>query len=311
MLRPIVLKAVFYNNDRLKERKKKMLFYDRENTMTKVEQEEGAKALEFLYQSVPGRILLWVVVIRPWFSKLCSLYQKSSLSKHKIRKFAKKHQISDAGHLGQYDSFNDFFIRKREVTFNSKNKNELLSPADSKLSVYHVSENLILRIKGSKYKIDDLLHDRKLANEYRGGLCLVFRLATNDYHRYHFIDDGKIIETNKIDGVLHTVRSISEEYDVFVHNSREITVMNTVNFGKVTQIDVGALMIGKIKNRDVKEFQRGDEKGYFEFGGSTIVMLFKKDTKIQIDSDIIRAGNMKMETKVRLGEKIGEKKRRG
>ena len=282
-----------------------MLFYDRENATTKVEQEEGAKSLEFLYKSVPGRILLWTIVIRPWFSNLCALYQKSYLSKYKIRKFARKYQIRDAGHLGQYDSFNDFFIRKRNVNFDSKNKNELLSPADSKLSVYKISENLILKIKGSKYKIADLLHDSKLANEYKGGLCLVFRLATDDYHRYHFIDDGKIVETKKIDGVLHTVRSISEEYDVFVHNSREIVVMDTENFGKVTQIDVGALMIGKIKNRDVKKFKRGDEKGYFEFGGSTIVMLFKKDMNIQIDSDIIRAGNMKMETKVKLGEKIG------
>lgn len=284
-----------------------MLYYDRKNTQTKVEKEEGKKSLEILYKTVFGRIILQVVVIRPWFSNLYAIYQKSYLSKHKIRPFVVKHNIKDAGHLGGYDSFNDFFIRKKDVCFKNKEPNVLVSPADSKLSVFDISGNLILKIKGSKYRIDDLLHDSKLANEYRGGKCLVFRLAVDDYHRYHFIDNGKVVEIRDIPGVLHTVRSISDKYNVFVQNSREITVMDTENFGKVTQIDVGALMVGRIKNHNIKEFRRGDEKGYFEFGGSTIVMLFKKDV-IGIDKDIMRANVMDLETKVSLGEKIGEKK---
>lgn len=158
-------------------------------------------------------------------------------------------------------------------------KNDVFtSPCDGKLSVYPISHDLILSIKGSKYTISSLVQDKEIAEYYRGGHCLVFRLTPDDYHRYHFMDQGVILQSKKIKGVLHTVRPIAFlQYQVYKENAREVTVMETEHFGVITQIEVGALMVGKIKNFSKKEFQKGEEKGMFLFGGSTIIMLVSKE----------------------------------
>ena len=107
----------------------------------------------------------------------------------------------------------------------------------------------IFIIKKSYYSVADLIKNSKKAPDFNGGVCLVFRLCVDDYHRYGYVDDGKIVENNYVPGVLHTVRPIAlNRYPVFVQNSREYSVIETNNFGTIAQIEVGALMIGKIKN---------------------------------------------------------------
>jgi phosphatidylserine decarboxylase len=135
-------------------------------------------------------------------------------------------------------------------------------------------------------------------------LCLVFRLGVNDYHRYIFIDNGEMVENYKIAGELHTVRSISEKYNVFSRNSREISILRTEHIGDVAQIEVGALLVGAIKNNEKEQFVKGEEKGYFEYGGSTIVLLFEEG-RISLDEDIIEQSKLGIETKVSIGERIG------
>ena len=180
-----------------------------------------------------------------------------------------------------------------------------MAPADSKLTYYPINEETILEIKDTKYQLKDLLQNQGLASEYDGGVCLVFRLAVDDYHRYSYVDDGQIVEHKKIKGIFHTVNPIANDYyPIYKMNSREYTVIDSKNFGKMIQMEVGAMMVGKIVNYNHQIASKGKEKGYFEFGGSTVVLIFKKDT-VKVDDDIINNSRENVETRVLLGQKIG------
>lgn len=282
--------------------------YDRQLKRYVVEKPYKEGALKLMYNTMAGRVLLKLVFARPWFNKLTAMYRKSELSHDKILPFIEKYKINTEEYdLSTMKSFNDFFKRKRKVVLNpDSSKNDLLAIADAKLSVYNVSRNLKLNIKNSSYTVGEILGDNELAREYAGGKCLVYRLTVDDYHRYHYLDGGFIRKKYRINGELHTVRPISSKYNVFSRNTREISVLSTYTFGDVVQVEVGAMLIGCIKNhKDVVLFGRLEEKGYFEYGGSTIILLFKKDC-IRLDKDIEILSKRNIEAKVRIGEKIGE-----
>ncbi len=263
-----------------------------------------------LYKTIIGGVVL-AFATRKTVSKVSSIYMNSKSSVKRIDKFIKKNKINmDDYPKREYLSFNDFFTRKilKNKRPFSKKQNDLISVADSKLLVYEINDKTEMIIKNKKYTLKELLRDKNLAGEYKGGLCLVFRLTVDDYHRYSFVDDGNVIKSKKINGILHTVGPIAfRRYKVFKENQREYSVLNTKNFGKVIQMEVGALMVGKIVNYNIEKFHRGDEKGYFLFGGSTVVLIFKKDI-VEIDEDILKNSSVGIETKVKLGETIGKKK---
>ena len=184
-------------------------------------------------------------------------------------------------------------------------RNTLISVADAKLMVYKINDELKMNIKNSTYTISELLRDDILGKGYHNGTCLVFRLTVDDYHRYHYIDNGYVERRKIINGVLHTVGPISSKrHNVYIENQREVSVLKTENIGEIIQIEVGAILVGKITNHKKDKFKRGDEKGYFSFGGSTILLLFKEGV-IKMDTDILKFSKEKIETKVRMGEKIG------
>ena len=140
-------------------------------------------------------------------------------------------------------------------------------------------------------------------NKYK--YALVFRLCVDDYHHYSFPDDGKIVSSKHINGKLHTVQPIAfKKYKVFTENDREVTFMKCSSLGNVCYVEVGAMFIGKIVNEKKLKFKKGDEKGHFEFGGSTVIVLLEKDVKI--DERIIENTKKGVETIVKLGQKIGE-----
>ena len=269
------------------------------------EKEYQALLLKFLYKTIPGRVVLKKVV-NPVFSIKRGYYYNSSRSKKDILSFAKKNNIDlSLWDINEFKNFNEFFRRKKDVEVNCGDL-ELPAIADSKLSAYKIDENLILKVKNSVYSIEDIIGDKELAKRYKNGLCLVFRLGVDDYHRYIYLDTGELINTWDIDGELHTVRSISEKYNVFSRNSREVSILKTCHFGYVVQVEVGALLVGAIKNESHRIFIKGQEKGYFEYGGSTIVLLFEEG-KVSLDNDILEQSKLGIETKVSIGEKIGVK----
>lgn len=270
------------------------------------------KALELLYRTTGGRLLLKVLTM-PLISKTVGMFMDSSLSVFLIKPFIEKSGINLSEYRRKkYKSFNDFFTRQirpelRPIDFT---ENAVISPCDSKLTVYEINDKSIFKIKDSYYRIVDLLRNNFIARRYKGGYCMIFRLCVDDYHRYCYIDNGIKTDNVFIKGELHTVNPIAlEKYNIYKRNSREYTILHTENFGDVVQIEVGAMLVGRIKNRhwNAHYFAKGEEKGMFEYGGSTVVLLFENGT-ISVDSDILANSVHGYETVVKYGEKIGTKK---
>jgi len=268
-------------------------------------------SLRFLYRTAVGRLFLKPLVSRP-LSKLVGKYMSSALSRPLIRRFVKKNgiQLSDYEEVC-YRSFNDCFTRKIKAENRPipSDGDLFISPCDARLSVYPIREDSIFHIKGSDYSVEGLLGGNKaLAEKYTGGTCLVFRLCVHHYHRYIYFDSGTKGENVFLKGKLHTVRPIAlETFPVFVQNCREYTVMETENFGTATQIEVGAMLVGKIKNHhEAYTFTRGEEKGMFLYGGSTVVLLLEKDAA-KIDPRFAEATARDEETEVKMGEILGKK----
>ncbi len=264
--------------------------------------------LSFLYGNAFGR-LITKLLCRRFISNIGKAYMNSRFSKRRIAKLIKTHNIDMNDYENrEFSSFNDFFTRKladgkRKIDMAPES---VVSPADSKLTVYDIDEESVYRIKGCDYSIVKLLGgDHELAREFFGGKCFIYRLTVDNYHRYCYTDGGTEESYRFIPGILHTVNPIATaRYDVYGKNCRELTVLNTDNFGRVAFIEVGAMMVGKINNNHRSDrFERGDEKGYFSFGGSTIIMLYKKDTVV-LDSDIAENSKTEIETTVLFGEKV-------
>lgn len=267
------------------------------------------KALSFLYESVPGRVCLKLVNRRS-AARLVGRYMNSRFSRKKIKKFIIKNDIDMSLYEEKrYSNYNQFFTRKLKPEHSKicMEGRALISPCDAKLRVYRINSDSVFFIKGSPYDVNELLKNKALAEEFRGGLCLVFRLTADNYHRYCYFDDGEKGENIFIRGVLHTVNPISlDKYNFYKQNCREYTVMNTKNFGKAVQVEIGAMLIGRIVNAHGPcRYRRGEEKGVFEFGGSTIALLLKKDAAV-IDGDIMANSFEGIETVVHMGERIGE-----
>ena len=260
-----------------------------------------SKSLKFLYKTVIGRCILKVATTK-LVANLYAYYMNSSLSKHKIKKFIKKNKIDMSIYQDrEYKSFNDFFVRK--IKPNKRNlASGLVAICDSKLSAYKISDNSQFYIKNSIYTVDELIHDNQ-----KFKYALVFRLCVDDYHHYIFPDNGKVLSSKYINGKLHTVQPIAFKMNkVFTENAREVTFLQCDNLGLVCYVEVGAMMVGKIVNENVSNFNKGDEKGHFEFGGSTVIMLLQKD--IKINQTIFDNTKKEIETIVKMGQKIGEYK---
>lgn len=280
------------------------------------------KSTEFLYGTRFGKIILSAMLYTK-IPKLLGNFLRSPASKFYIKHFIKKNHIDMSEFKdSDFKSFNDFFTRKKNISFDLEPAN-LISPADSLLSVYEINENSSFHIKGFDYTLGDFfgLNEIKktsganlnankdkierLTKKFSGGKCLVFRLCASDYHRYCYIDDGFQTENNFIPGSLYSVQPAAlESYKVFIKNRRSWTILKTKNFGDIAQIEIGAFSVGGIINSHENYiFSKGEEKGYFDLHGSTIVLLTEKD-KIKILEEIQEKLKSAAEVKVKIGQKI-------
>ena len=204
--------------------------------------------LRFLYMPILGAPLRFLMT-RKFVSKIGGAYMNTGFSARRVPKFIKENGIDMRDYENRpFTCFNDFFTRKilaGKRPF-SADALDLCSPADSKLTAYPCTDDGVFTVKSTPYTLSDLIDDPELAKEFVGGTVLVFRLCVDDYHRYAFFDNGSVaVKPRYIKGAFHTVRPIAftNERRVFCKNAREITVLETENFGKALQIEVGAMMV--------------------------------------------------------------------
>jgi phosphatidylserine decarboxylase len=294
-------------------------YIDRKTHQEMTEKVYGKFYIDLLYgNSWLSRILSFLVL--PFFahinflSRLYGAIQKSSVSKEKIHPFIEKFHVDTSEFLGSvdsYHSFNDFFIRKlkpecRPIT---PGDDIAILPADGRYLVYeNIEKNDGFFVKGKKFSLEKLLRNPELAQTYAQGSMAIARLAPVDYHRFHFPVNCLPEEPEPICGPLFSVNpaALKKHVEILAENKRVITPLKTKNFGTVLFIEVGATYVGTIHQTfDPHEpHVKGNEKGYFSFGGSSLILLFEP-SRIQFDQDLVEASNRRIEVLGLMGQSLG------
>ena len=290
--------------------------YNRESKSYEIEKVLGENYIKWTYESPIGKSFLNIFLKRKLFSKLYGFFCDSKRSVKKIDNIINEYNINMNESIKQskdFKNFNDFFTRKLHPSARpfSQNCNDFISPGDGRLLAFeNIDLENIVQVKGFTYSLKELINDDSIADKYQNGTCLILRLCPVDYHRFHFVDNGTISSNNKIKGNYYSVNPIalSGIKKLFCKNKREWSILNSDNFGDILYIEVGATCVGTIKQTYSPNTKvlKGSEKGYFIFGGSTVILFLEKN-KIKIDSDILSETKKNIETKVKMGETIGIK----
>jgi phosphatidylserine decarboxylase len=295
-----------------------ILLYNRRTGALEEETVFEKAVMEFFYGSRLGFWLSEALLKHRWATELYARTQHSPSSLAKIKTFIENNKINTdelEQSVSSFKTFNEFFIRKLKPEARPIDlaPQALISIADCRLAVYEIKKETVYPVKAKPFTLAELLDnviDVDLQKKFYGGRCLIFRLAPVDYHRFGFVDDCEQTPVQVINGFYRSVHPLSlrRMKAVFTENRRECCVLNTNNFGEVIQIDVGATGVGRIVQLHPAGgvFRRGEEKGYFEFGGSTVILLFQPGVA-QMDDDIAKYAADGIETIVRYGERIGRK----
>ena len=290
----------------------KIQFINRKTGATETETPPGEGFLKLLYNNPFGKMAILPIVRRKFLSEWYGRKMDKPSSTKKIKQFVADLNIdmSEANKsIDEFSSFNDFFYRTLKPTARPI-ENGFVSPGDGKLLAFeNIADVHNFFIKGREFTLEEFLNDKELATTHKDAALLILRLAPNDYHRYHFPYSGTPSPSTKIKGDYLSVSpyALAGNFtDVFCENKREYCILKTEEKGNILLAPVGATMVGSILETYTanKPLEKGDEMGYFAFGGSTIVMLVDKD-KIKIDKDILNNTQNKIETFVKMGEKIG------
>ncbi len=277
----------------------------------KTEKVMGEKWLQWLYSNPVGEATMFTLVKRRFVSSLYGHMMDAPASVKKIKPFVKEFNINmDIAQSKEFTSFNDFFTRKLKKSARpiDTGLNVVVSPADGKILAYADINNTDFIIKNSRFNVASFLSDTNIAKRYTDGSLIVIRLAPYDYHRFHFPVTGKISQLTKIDGDLYSVNPIALRHmvEIFFQNKREYVSIATQNFGEIIMAEIGATMVGSIiQTYKGNEATKGEEKGYFKFGGSTVVLIFEKG-KVIIDDDLLANTSAELETEIKMGERIGQ-----
>ena len=258
----------------------------------------------FFYKTPPGRALT-AMLLGSGVNRVIEDFLRSGWSRPLILLYARRHKIKVDS---RYRSFREFFARSRPPVNIDYAPEHLISPCDGYLTAYTIDAQSGFKIKGSYYRVRDLIDDALLARRFEGGVCLVIRLGASDYHHYCYIDDGYQGENHLIPGTLYSAQPLAREsFPVYTLNRRSWCLMSTRNFGPVVQTEIGSLAVGGIVNpRENTRCCRGDEKGHFELAGSTVVLLFQPN-HVRLIGGIIRKSEDNREVRVRQGMWIGNR----
>jgi phosphatidylserine decarboxylase len=287
-------------------------YYDRATGQLRRETVMGDAAIKWAYQTLSGKLFSPLLFGSSLLSRMLGWYFDSSWSRGKIAKAIDDLEIDVnefAKPQNEFKSFNDFFTRKlkEEARPFSDDSCDFLSPADGRLLVYDdIVGDTCVQVKG----IEDSLHSLfgRDIDDFNGGKVAVLRLCPADYHRFHFPCTGTIVEQAKIEGKYHSVNplALNANARIFCINKRSYTLIDTERFGRLAFMEVGAFGVAGIHQTfSGTQVEPMQEKGYFDFGGSTIVLVFQKG-KIEFSEDLIKHSQNGIETLVKVGETIGQ-----
>ena len=286
-------------------------YYERKTGQLMTENVAGEKWLVWLYNNPVGEVTLWTLAKRKMLSSVYGKMMDRTSSAKKIHPFINDFDIDMSGVQEQeFKNFNDFFTRRLKANARQIDTclNTVVSPADGKILAYTDIGNSDFIIKGFRFDVSSFLDNPVLAQKYSDGTLIVIRLAPVDYHRFHFPVSGILTSDKKIEGDYYSVNpfALRKKAEIFCLNKREYTILANPLFGDVIMAEVGATMVGSIvQTYKGNSVIKGKEKGYFEFGGSTVVLLFERN-KICIDRDLLINTANGYETAVKMGERIGE-----
>ncbi len=290
-------------------------FFDRRTRTIKMERIYGERWLRFGYENPLGGLLIWAVARRAIFSKWYGRRMNKPVSALKILPFIAAYDVDvDDFARSPFDfkTFNEFFYRalKPEARPIARGEDVAVLPADGRHFVFpDVAQSEGFYAKGSKFTLESLLDDAGLAAKFAGGSMVISRLAPPDYHRFHFPVAGTPGEPCEINGWLYSVSPIALRKNLqrLVQNKRMVTVVDSPQFGQVAVLEIGATNVGSIRQsgwEPGKPVRKGEEKGYFAFGGSCVITLFQR-RRIVFDSDLVEQSARYLETFARMGERLG------
>jgi phosphatidylserine decarboxylase len=271
------------------------------------------KTLRWFYEDKLGFQVFGRLLNNPIFCWVYGKWQEHPSTRRKIAEFVAQHHINiDEAELplASYRSFNAFFSRRLKPDARPfvANPDVFCTPGDGKVLVHpRLEQETRILVKGVSMDLRSLLASNAIAEIYRGGSALIVRLAPYDYHRFHFPDDGEAGAARIINGQYHSVNPIAlaKVPDLFCRNKRAVTEFFSKHFGRIAFIEVGAITIGSIIQTYTPGWvTKGQEKGYFQYGGSTLVLLFEPEA-IAFDDDLIQNSTEALEVHVKAGSRIG------
>ena len=288
-------------------------FYNRHTGKLETESVYGEGFLRWAYGNPFGRLTVEVAVKRLWFSRWYGWRMDRPSSRRKVEPFIKDYGVDIAefaDSVDSFQSFNEFFYRKLkpEARPVAEGNTVAVFPADGRhLAIQNVSASDHFYIKGQGFDLAKFLGDPKLAEEFNGGSVLISRLCPVDYHRYHFPVSGVASTVKILEGSLKSVSPLAlrRSLSILWENRRARTIVDSPDFGKVVVMEVGATCVGGMRSTfKPGSIQKGDNKGYFSFGGSCVTTVFKQGA-IQFDDDLNQLAAEGREVYAKMGEHCG------
>ncbi|MEZ4813619.1 MAG: phosphatidylserine decarboxylase [Bdellovibrionota bacterium] len=275
----------------------------------------GGEMLDFAYRFPPLRALIGQVWVQKFVSNYVGDKKKSPQSREDIEPFLKSFNMSLDEYVvpeGGFKTFNDFFIREKKEVLFPQDPSVFASPCDARLSVSRIENGVpALKIKGKDVLLPDLLGSFKEKCPQKGW-AFTFRLCPLDYHRFHFVDEGVVSVAHKLGTQLHSVNpwALQQLPKIFEWNERQLAFQASKNFGELLYLEVGAMCVGRIHQSYTQNTTvlRGQEKGYFDFGASTQVLIVGEENNktLKLNPEILKKNEEGIEVLVRLGEELGQ-----
>ena len=292
----------------------KILFHNRYTNELEEEKVYGDRWLKFIYTNPLGKLCLWALVKRAIFSKWYGWKMNQNASSAKIIPFIQEYSLDTtdfADEVSSFKNFNEFFFRKLTTSSRpiEKSSETIVFPADGRhLGFQNVDATKQVFVKGQKFNLEKLFGSKELAQPFKGGSLILSRLCPVDYHRFHLPTAGRLHSVELINGHLFSVNPIAlrQSLSIFWRNKRYLTLIENEHLGQVAVFLVGATCVGSVHFTAQKSqsYDKGDELGYFSFGGSSVITVFQPG-KIKLEDELLQVSSRGHEYYAKMGEVMG------